>query len=197
MKGTNRKQLVAAALALLFCAIWAGSCFASSGEGGSLSPAKLKDLLWRTMNFAGLATILLLTLKKPIANGLNARRQAIAEQFDELDARKAEAEQKYKEYEARLSHIDGEVKRILEAAVSQGELEKERIIAEANRAAADIRRQAEMAVQFELAKATGQLKNEIAEQAVTIAGELLAKNLQADDQSRLIKACLSKVGGKA
>lgn len=200
MKGINRKQINAALLALVACVAVAGVAYASGGEGqgaagGSLSPEKLKDLLWRTMNFAGLVAILLFTLKKPIANGLNSRRQAIAEQFDELDARKVEAERKYKEYEAKLGQIDGEMKRILDAAVAQGEVEKERIITEANRVAADIKRQAAMAIQFELSQAKSTLKNEIAGQALAIAEELLRKNLQTEDQSRLIKDCLSKVGG--
>ena len=166
-----------------------------TGEHGTLSPAKLKDLLWRVMNFTALVVILVLALKKPIANGLKGRRQGIQQQFDELEARKSEAEQTYKEYEGRLAKLDGEVKSIIEAAVAQGESEKVRIIEDANRAADDIKRQAENAVQHEIAEAKKNLKDDVAEQAAKMAEELIKKNLNDADQVTLINDYLEKVGG--
>ena len=179
------------AVAAVLCASLA---HASSGEGGSLSHAKLMDLLWRALNFAGLLAILILALKKPIANGLNSRRQGIIEKFDDLEAQKGEAERIYKEYEARLSKIDEEVKSIISAAIKQGETEKVRIIEEANRAAGDIQRQAEMAIQHELTEAKLRLRSEIAEQAVQMAEDLIKQNLKKADQTRMVEDYLEKVG---
>jgi F-type H+-transporting ATPase subunit b len=172
----------------------AGLAYAAGDEhGGGMD--KVKDLWLRIMNFAGLVVILVWALKKPIANGLNSRRQAIRDQFDDLDARRGEAERLYKEYEAKLSSIDVEVKSIIDAAVAQGEAEKQKIIDEANRVAGDIKRQAEMAVQHELTMATQRLRQEVAEQAVVMAEEIIKKNLKADDQVRLVEGYLDKVGG--
>jgi F-type H+-transporting ATPase subunit b len=176
---------------MVFCASLA---HASSGEGGSLSHEKLMDLLWRTLNFAGLLAILILALKKPIANGLNGRRQAIIERFDDLEAQKTEAERIYKEYEARLSKIDEEVESIISSAVKQGETEKVRIIEDANRAAGDIQRQAEMAIQHELTEAKLRLRSEIAEQAVQMAEDLIKENLKDADQAKMVENYLDKVG---
>ena len=184
------KTLLLAATVVL-CASLA---HASSGEGGSLSHAKLMDLLWRTLNFAGLLAILVLALKKPIANGLNGRRQAIIEKFGDLEAQKSEAERIYKEYEAKLSTIDGEVESIISAAVKQGETEKAKIIEDANRAAGDIQRQAEMAIQHELSEAKLRLRSEIAEQAVQMAEELIKKDFKEADQTRMVEDYLEKVG---
>jgi F-type H+-transporting ATPase subunit b len=167
---------------------------AEGGHGGSLSPAKLKDLLWRTLNFAVLLIVLIKVLSKPVANGLRARQQAIKEQFTDLEERKAEADKAYRTYEEKLASIDKEVSDIIQAAVSQGEAEKERIISEANRAAEDIKRQAEMAIQHELTEAKLKLREEIANQAVVMAEELIRKNLQEVDQVKLIEDYLSKVG---
>ena len=75
---------------------------------------------------------------------------------------------------------------IIQSAVAQGEAEKARIIEEANRAAADIKRQAEMAIQHELAEAKLRLREEVANQAVVMAEELIRKNLQETDQVKLI-----------
>lgn len=195
--GKQRLKIGFTVLALVVMLASAGALYASGGEasGGGIPSAKLWDLLWRTMNFAGLVVILVLALKKPIANGLKGRQQEIREQFEDLEASKAEAEQTYKEYEAKLSGIDAEADKILRMAVEKGEAEKQRIIDEAHRAAEDIKRQAEMAVQHELAEATKRLREEMADQAATMAAAIIAKNLQESDQQKLVEDYLDKVGG--
>ena len=194
---TNGKwsQIFKITVIALFIISLAGVVFASSSaEGGSLSPAKLKDLLWRTLNFAVLLIVLIKVLSKPLANGLRARQQSIKEQFTDLEERKADADKAYQIYEEKLASIDQEVSDIIQAAVAQGEAEKERIIEEANRAAGDIKRQAEMAIQHELTQAKLQLREVVANQAVMMAEELIRKNLQETDQVKLIEDYLAKVG---
>ncbi|MFN2367399.1 MAG: ATPase, partial [Desulfurivibrionaceae bacterium] len=166
---------------------------AASGEAG-IPKEKWMDLLWRTLNFAALLIILVWALKKPIANALNSRRQGIIEKFEDLEAQKSEAERIYKEYDDKLTKIDQEVQSIISSAVQQGEAEKARIIEEAGRAAEDIQRQAEMAVQHELAEAKLRLRAEIAEQAVQMAENLLKQNLKEADQTRMVEDYLEKVG---
>ena len=68
------------------------------------------------------------------------------------------------------------------------------MLAEAERAAADMRRQAELAIQHELSQARTQLRGEVAEQAVKLAEELIKKNLQDADQKRMVEDYLDKVG---
>jgi len=193
----NRKwsKFISISLAIAALTAIATLAYASSGgEGGSLSPAKLKDLLWRVLNFAVLAVVLFKVLSKPIANGLRARQQSIKEQFTDLEERKAEADRAYQTYEEKLASIDGEVNDIIQSAIAQGEAEKSRIIDEAKRAAEDIKRQAEMAIQHELAEAKLRLREEVANQAVIMAEELIRKNLQETDQVKLIEDYLAKVG---
>jgi F-type H+-transporting ATPase subunit b len=180
-------------LALAALAYASGGAEGAHGEGG-ISPEKWKDLLWRTLNFAVLIIVLIKVLSKPLANGLRARQQSIKEQFSDLEERKAEADKAYRTYEEKLAAIDQEISDIIQAAVAQGEAEKERIIEDANRTAQDIKRQAEMAIQHELAQAKLQLREEVANQAVMMAEELIRKNLQETDQVKLIEDYLAKVG---
>lgn len=156
---------------------------------------KWLDLLWRTTNFAALVVILVFFLKKPFADGLSSRREGIKDQLEALESRKADAERMYTEAEGKLARLDEEVNAIITEAVKQGEAEKEKIIADAERNAGDIKRQAEMAVAHELAEAKTRLKAEIAEQAVLLAEELIKKNIQPADQSRMVELSLDKVGG--
>jgi F-type H+-transporting ATPase subunit b len=146
------------------------------------------------MNFAVLLIVLIKVLAKPIANGLRARQQSIKDNFTDLEERKAEADTAYQAYEEKLASINQEISDIIQSAVAQGEAEKERIINEANRAAEDIKKQAEMAIQHELAEAKLQLREEVANQAVVMAEGLIKKNLQDTDQVKLIEDYLAKVG---
>jgi F-type H+-transporting ATPase subunit b len=173
--------------------------YASSGAPAGptfwgLPTAKWWDLLWRTLNFAVLLIVLIKVLAKPIANGLHARQQSIKEQFTDLEERKTEADNAYQTYEEKLASIDQEISDIIQSAIAQGEAEKERIISDANRASEDIKRQAEMAIQHELAEAKLKLREEVAKQAVVMAEELINKNLQDADQVKLIEDSLAKVG---
>ena len=198
-------KVVGISLAVITLIVISSLVYASSGaEGGHGAPAgptfwgvptaKWWDLLWRTLNFAVLLIVLVKVLSKPIANGLRARQQSIKEQFTDLEERKAEADKAYKTYEAKLATIDQEVSDIVQAAIAQGEAEKERIISEANRAAEDIKKQAEMAIQYELSEAKLKLREDVANQAVVMAEELIRKNLQETDQVKLIEDYLAKVG---
>ncbi|MFA6899557.1 MAG: ATP synthase F0 subunit B [Desulfurivibrionaceae bacterium] len=193
MKNASWKKIGATALSVLVVLTLAATAYASGD--GAIPREKWMDLLWRTTNFAGLAFILVFFLKKPFADGLSSRRDGIKDQLEALESRKAEAEQMYKEAEAKLARLDDEVNAIITEAVKQGEAEKAKIITDAERNAGDIKRQAEMAVAHELALAKTRLKGEIAEQAVLLAEELVKKNIQPADQSRMVELSLDKVGG--
>lgn len=197
MKKTSWKKTGATALSVLVVLGFAAAAYAegAAGHNPAIPREKWLDLLWRTTNFAALAFILVFFLKKPFADGLSSRRDGIKDQLEALESRKAEAEQMYKEAEAKLARLDDEVNAIITEAVKQGEAEKAKIITDAERNAGDIKRQAEMAVAHELALAKTRLKGEIAEQAVLLAEELVKKNIQPADQSRMVELSLDKVGG--
>lgn len=175
-----------------------GEATAGHGEaathGGSLSKAKLMDLFWRVLNFAVLVVILVKFGAKPIANGLSGRQKAITEEIQGLEARRDAAEASYKEFTAKLASVEKDIDGIVEKAVAQAEIEKAKIIDNAEKAAADIQRSAEMAIQNEITIARRNLKNEIADGAAVMAEELIVKNLTDDDQVKIIEGYLSKVG---
>lgn len=200
--GLNMKKArTALALAAGMLVLTTALAYAEGNAGGHvpanpLSHEKLMDLLWRTMNFAALLIILVKFGSKPIASALGGRRQAIVNRFDDLNARRNEVEQSYKKYEEKLGRIDQEVQAILESAKAQGEIEKQKIIDDATRAAADIKRKAELAVQFEFAQAQKSLREEVAEQAAGMAAVLVQKSFTAADQSKLVSEFLEKVGAR-
>lgn len=165
-----------------------------AARGGSLAPAKLKDLFWRTVNFLALVVILVKFGAKPVISGLSGRQQRIREELDDLAARRDEAEKSYKEFEAKLAGMEREMELIVEKAIAQAQVEKERILADAEKAAEDIKRQAEAAVQAELEDAKRSLREEVAEQAAAMAEALIVKNLTPADQIAITEQYLERVG---
>ena len=159
-----------------------------------LSPEKLKDLFWRTVNFIALIIILVKFGAKPIMSGLSGRQQQIREELDSLTTRRDEAEQAYKEFSSKLAGMEREMEVIVEKAIAQAQVEKDRILAEAEKAAEDIKRQAEAAVLAELEDAKRVLREEVAEQAAAMAEELIVKNLTSADQVAITEQYLERVG---
>lgn len=203
MKQTMKRSKATLALTAVMVLLTAAAAYAETHGGGHgeaanpLSHEKLMDLLWRTTNFVALVIILVKFGSKPIVSALSSRRMAIADRFDVLNTRRGEVEQSYKKYEDKLARIDQEVQGIIDSAKAQAELEREKIIAEATRAAADIKRKAELSVQFEFSQAKQALREEIADQAARMAESLIVKNFTEADQSKLVSEYLDKVGARS
>jgi F-type H+-transporting ATPase subunit b len=160
----------------------------------SLSAAKVKDLGWRVVNFIALMIILVKFAAKPIGSGLSARRKKIKDEIETLEQNRAEAENSYNEFQAKLATVESEIDKVVERAIAQAEVEKTKILEKAEQGAADLMRSAEMAVQNQVTEARRTLKNEVAEQAAILAEEIIVKNLTADDQVKIIETYLDKVG---
>ncbi|MCL1980378.1 MAG: ATP synthase F0 subunit B [Proteobacteria bacterium] len=160
----------------------------------SLSAEKLNDLFWRAVNFLALVIILVKFGAKPVISGLSGRQQRIRQDLDDLTARRDQAEKSYQEFSAKLAGMEKEMELIVARAIAQAQVEKERILADAEKAAEDIKRQAEAAVLAELEDAKRHLREEIAEQAAAMAEELIVKNLTPADQVAITEQYLERVG---
>ena len=163
------------------------------GHGLNLTHRQIMNFIWFCLNFAILVYILVRFGKKPVSDALKGRIESIQNAFDDLEARRLEAEQKYAEYERKLSGIDEQAKHMLETFREQGQAEKEKIIARARDTAETIKAQAEFYVQQELVKAKTKLQAEVADMAVKMAEELIRKNLDEQDHHRLISEYLERV----
>jgi F-type H+-transporting ATPase subunit b len=176
-----------------------GSGEAAHGEehgAGHAAPMitgeKLKDLLWRTLNFAALVFILVKFGGKPVVDALSSRRRTIEEDLSSLQAKRDEAERAYKEFEVKLEGMELEMEQIVQRAVALAKEERHRILAEAEAEARNIRRQAEAAVEAAAAAARHSLQEEVAEQAAAMAEQLIIKNLTAKDQVAIIEQYLAR-----
>ncbi|MCK4390566.1 MAG: ATP synthase F0 subunit B [Desulfobacterales bacterium] len=184
--------LVVVSVFLAFGLVWASSD-AEGEHGEHAAKGKGKDLALRIMNFTVLAGVLIYLLRKPVAKGLESRRQGIKDQLDDLEGQKQEAGRRLAEYKERLSLLDQEVEKIVAEYIREGETAKAKIIEEAKVAVEKLQEQAKKNIEHEFHKAKQQLKAEMAEEAVTMAEELIKKHINDTDQERLIDEYLTKV----
>ncbi|MBU5638478.1 ATP synthase F0 subunit B [Geomonas sp. Red69] len=181
------------ALASLGFAEEAAEHAGAAHEGGHQA-AQMKDFMWRCIDFAALVAIAVWALKKADVKGtLAARRDGIEKTLKEAVAAKEAAEKKFAEYSQRLDQANQEIEVISANMKREGELEKERIIAEAKEAAARIKVQAEAAAAQEVLKAKDELRAEAARLAVELAEQKIKQNIAKGDQDKLVGDYISKV----
>ena len=183
--------LLVVSVLFAFGSAWASSAGGGHGAEGGLD--KGKDLIWRTMNFAVLAIILFFLLRKPLAKGLESRRQGIKDELDDLEVQKQEAEKRLAEYKEKLSQLDKEVETIVAEYIREGEAAKAKIIEEAHALSEKLQEQAKKNIEHEFDKAKQQLKAEMAGQAVAMAEQLIKEHINEEDQERIVDEYLTKV----
>ncbi len=188
-----RPVFLAAAVFLLVAGV-AATGLAAEEQGASHAALQMKDFGWRMLNFVLLAALVVWIIKKfNVGQLLSDRRTGIEKALkDAVRAREA-AEKKYTEYSDKLSRATKEIDEIYASIKREGELEKERIIAEAKLSAEKIKEQAEQAAAREVLKARTELQAEAARLAVQLAEQTLRENVGKDDQNRLVGEYLTKV----
>ncbi len=164
---------------------------ASGGEGGS-KPWEWEDT-FRVMNFAVLAIVLFLLLRKPLSQALSSRIKVIKNELEDLEARKKAAEKKLAEYNQKLAQLETEGAQIVEDYIKQGNEAKQRILKEAESSAEKLKSQARRNIEHEFEQAKLALQEEIFESSLAKAEEIIKNKISEDDQNRIVDEYLKKV----
>lgn len=189
--GDRAMLLLVVAATVLLCSSLG---FAAEGAHAADGAAQLKDFLYRLFNFAILAGILFWAVKKANIGGLlAARRDDVAKTLQEAVQLRETAEQKLAEYTDKLTRATREIEDIQAAILHEGELERQRIIAEAESMAAKIREQAAVAARQELQQARDRLRADAALLAVQLAEATLRESVTPMDQDRFVDDYLAKL----
>jgi F-type H+-transporting ATPase subunit b len=127
----------------------------------------------------------------PIAQGLDKREQHIAGMIADAERNAKESEMRLRELEARLAAQAEEARQTLSAARREGELVKEKMVAEAQAAA----QQEKDRALVEIRSAKNQALQEIAQKsvntAVALATNIIRREVRPEDHSKLINDSLS------
>jgi F-type H+-transporting ATPase subunit b len=166
---------------------------AAHGGHGAIDPAKIQELIWRTVNFVVFAAILIKLATKPLKNLFAQRSQDVATTLEDLEAKLTEATAAVKTEETRLAEVAQEREKIIQQYMAEGEMERAKILDKANLVAERIKEMAALSIQQETKKATQELREEIVGMATQMATDMIKEKATYADQQGLVEEYLKKV----
>ncbi len=184
-------------LSALFLGLGAGLVFSAEEGAHGVSPSQIKNLIWWSVNFLALVVLLYKLLKKPVVNFFRSRQENILKQYQELLAKKKEAEARYLELQEKVKNLKEEAEAIYKNYVEQGMREKEKILEEAKLQAERLKEQAQLYISQEMEKAKDLLRVELAQEAVKLAEEILKKGVTEEDQRVLYRNFVEQIKGRS
>ena len=154
--------------------------------------------LWQILiSLCNLLLIFLLVKKflfKPVLKMIQDRQQEIDDMYTEADQAKQEAQLMRQDYTQKLSEATQTGERIVKDAVARGQSREEEILRQANLEADAIRSKAFEDIAREKRKAVNEAKEEISVIAVAIAGKVVGRELNPQDQSQLVDSFIDDLG---
>ena len=125
---------------------------------------------------------------------LDQRRSAADKEITDAEKAKQEAMEIKKTYEDNMLQANAKANEILTTAQKTAAERSDKIIGEAQQAAAQIKSKASADIAQEKKKAINDAKNEISGLAMAIAGKVVEKELAQEDQAGLIDRFIDELG---
>jgi F-type H+-transporting ATPase subunit b len=166
------------------------------GDGSSQLKAPLElrfDLAIATLIiFLLLAAILAKFAWAPIAAGLEKREQTIAKQIADAEHASAMAAKQLQEYERKLAAATEEARAIVGQARQDALTAKDRIVAEAQAAAAKERDRAVADITTAKNQALQEIAQKSVSTAISLASNIIRREVKPEDHDKLIHESLQK-----
>lgn len=151
--------------------------------------------LWKFINLALFAWILVYLVKKPLSEAFKAKRDVVRAELIKAEEEKQAALSKLTSVEARLVSVESEKAEILKNAREEVEAEKRRLSEQAANEAAKLKAQAEGEATRLGAVARVQLRRFAVDESLRMAEEKLRAGVDANTDGRLIKSGIQAIGG--
>ena len=131
----------------------------------------------------------------PVMKIINDRQQEIDGMYEDAGKAKAEATALESEYRRKLAAAAETSERLVKEATARGRSREEEIIRQANKEASAILDKAAADIAQEKKKAINDAKDEISDMAMAIAGKVVGRTLDAQEQSALVDSFIDELGG--
>lgn len=173
---------------------WAPSLWRYENKADPCDPRnEPPPFLANLLNFGVLVFLVVRFGRKPIAAALVKRKQTIMHDIDVAKKLKRDAKDRLKVYKQKFATIEETLAELTAEHVAQAEVEKKRILADAEERRLRMRRDAEFRIEQELKAARVELLNEAVVGAVVAAEELLKRRVAAADFERVNDDYLASV----
>ena len=136
-------------------------------------------------------------LFRPVMKIIKDRQKEIDGMYSDADTAKGEANAMRNEYQQKLANAQATSDRIVKEAVARGQSRQEEIIRQAQQEASAIMDKASADIELERKKAINDAKNEISGIAIAIAGKVVGRELNENDQAALVDHFIDELGDDA
>ena len=130
----------------------------------------------------------------PVMKIITERQQEIDDMYSQAGDAREEAQKLQSEYEEKLSAAAATSERLVKEATVRAQGREEEIIRQANERAEAIRAKASADIAQEKKKALNDAKDEISVIALAIAGKVVGRELDGEDQSKLVDSFIEELG---
>ena len=145
------------------------------------------------LNFLILVALLRAFAYKPLVRALKERQDKIAESINKADEDAAKAAATLKEYQDQLASARIKAQDIVDKATKRAQEEREASVLETKHEIEQMKRTAEEQIQRDRERAVEQLKGEMIALSMAAASKIIAKNLDADENEKLIGEFIGKL----
>ena len=150
--------------------------------------------LFTLLNFLAVLIVGKKFLWGPVMKMIQDRQQEIDDMYSEADTARVSAKAMEEEYKQKLSAAMETGESIVKEATARGQAKEEEIIRQANAEASAMLSKAAADIAMEKKKAINDAKDEISGMAMAIAEKVVARELTAADQSKLVDDFINELG---
>lgn len=136
-------------------------------------------------------------LFKPVQSILAKRRAEVNSVYGEAQSARTAAEEEKAKYETLLQKARVEAGEIVKTAAAAAESRRAEILSAAVTEAAGLKEKAYSEIDREKKKAVNEIKDNISDMVVTLAGKVVEKEIKAEDQQKLIDGFMKEMGESA
>jgi F-type H+-transporting ATPase subunit b len=147
-------------------------------------------ILWTILTFVIVLVILRAKAWKPLVQALTEREEKIRTALLDAERAQAEAQRLLEENKRQLAKAEEESQRVIKQGRELGDKLKAEIVEKANAGARTMIEQAKDEIRREKEAALTQLRTEVADLAIGVAGKILDQNLDTAKQRQLADAAI-------
>ncbi|MCY4568648.1 MAG: F0F1 ATP synthase subunit B [Candidatus Poribacteria bacterium] len=166
-----------------------------AGEGGLLALLGIdpQTIIIQVIGFLIVLAVLWKFVFGKVGGLLEERRTEITTQSEQLRTDREELDRLTAETRQRLADIETEAQAKIQAAIEQGNVERQQILAEARQEADDEVTRARAEIQREKDEAISELRGVVAELAIDAASKIISEELNAERHQHIIDASISRL----
>jgi F-type H+-transporting ATPase subunit b len=150
-------------------------------------------MLYQLANFIILMVVLGLIFNKAIRPFMRKRTAELKHAFQEIELRRKEVEELTPKYEEQLHEMKEQARSEMEKAVSAGHAIRTEIVQTGKKEAEEFLARARQEIDSERERALNEIRQEMANLSVSVAEKLIRRNLNTDDNRRLVEEFIAEV----